>query len=346
MDMAVTKRILLFFFVCLFFSPYRSAAQTTGIYLSGRITLDSLTHYLNLHSKIRLTYDARKIPGARPIYFPPRYYTTNALLARINTAGQLKFLFLGDHIILSKPLMPARLPATKKTEHSPVVLKKATTTRGPIVTKDTLLPAIHVRPIHIPPRPINTTSSHTPSTHLPPPAFQHLQLELTANEVFYGNITAEAGWSFLHVVAGAGITPHHLSWTAGLGSVIADNDDQQLQVRLLYSPLRASGTLIDTTNRNAFTVKGQSFRFELLWCKKLNGHWLFKAGPGLGLLRTTYYLQGSPTAPYGYFPAPENADKLLYLVKPPLLIYNGYSATTSRNYKLWPGISVTICYTF
>lgn len=364
MDMAVIKRILLIGYAGggLIYFPCRTVAQVRPAaapshswsgYLSGKLTLDSLTHYLNLHSSLRITYDSRKIQGNRPIYFPAQSYTITTLLGRIRREGRLTYSFLGDHVILSNAHVQRPRAATAHDRVSYPNLRLSPVALARIIGKDSLPQKIQAPPARAQPllavaatattERQNEKSLSPPKTH---PIFEHLQVGFSGNEVLYGNVIGEAGWRFLHLLAGAGAGPRGLTWSTGLGSMIAGNDDQQLQVRLLYSPMRSTASITDTAQHNTYTVKGKLFRLEALWCKQLGPHWAFKIGPTLSLLKTSYYLHGTLTAPGSFQPITDNRDKLLFLLKPPFLLYNSYSNTSPQNYKLWPGLSLTFCYSF
>ena len=370
MDMAVIKRTLLASGLAgyLFFSPCKTVAQAASaspsgpwtVFLSGNISLDSITHYLNLHSRYRISFDSRDVQSNKPIYFQPRAYPIEAILRRIQSAEHLKFYFYGDHIIFRHPppKPPGKMPASgiaaprqpldavgsRHTARAATPVHLSPITLARIVADSQTPPMIEARPL----RSTRSRSNVIAATATHHQAFDpHWQLGCSANEVLYGNLMAEGGFRFLHLVFAGSLSPHEVTWGAGLGSVIAGNEDQQLQVRLLYSPLHFTyNNQIDTLHKIDITAKGQLYRLELLWCKQLAGHWSLKVGPAFSLLKTSYYSQGVQTAPENSFPANENADRLLYLLKPPFLIHNTFSNTTARNNKLWPGLSLSIDYTF
>lgn len=363
----VTKRILAI--ACLLGTVFFSAAQGqllrgTGA-LIGPISLDSLTHYMNIHTDIRLTFNAGKISGRRPVRFPGRTYDLNGLLAHIQKNTGLTWSLYGKHVIFREdhhkippPIIRKKPAPPKKTGvDTPVIIRQKNTgppvnlaiidtiKRGPVSIDTRTRTRIHVRTTIPAPEngPAKTVAPSSSSKWL-------LHAGVFANEVFYVNGGIEAGIKPVSLLFSVGSNFHVTTWHIGLqsGNLFKHLPERMsFHITAGYSPLSAvinvDSGLQHTTH---FNVKGQLYDLGFTAYSRHGKHWLFKAGIEWRLLKTSYYIDGTLTSPARYFSQGQNPDKTLYLLRPPLKFVNTFDRNSGSNIKFWPGISIGVYYNF
>ena len=358
-------------------TPVRSVSDWKA-HLSGPVSLDSLTSYLNRHSHYRLTFDAQKVKGSMMIRLSPGVYDMPRLLTKIRSSTGLSVIFHGDHIILrptpalSSPAEHAQstaknthdasaLPSGRSFEASPPFATiQSFPTRPSFVTSQSFATSppfatVHAGPgsiVYVPlpgqqsadtPAAIKATRPRTVKGNQA--WSRYLQAGFSANEVLYLNAGVEAGFRVLHLLVSGGASWHTQVWGIGLGSVVAGDDHHQYEVKVQYFPMKID-YIMDSSGGvpELLTVKGQLLRGDLLWDKRLGNAWLLKAGPDVSLLRTHYYVQGTPAELGIYTTSTENLDKQFYLLKPPDLLHNSFSRYSPANTKWWIGLSIGLYY--
>lgn len=367
----VIKRIIVI--VCLLGTVFSSTGQGlqlpgTGA-LIGPITLDSLTHYMNIHTDIRLTFNAGKISGSRPVRFPGRTYNLNGLLAHIQKSTGLTWSLYGKHVIfrdmphkVREKVHEIRYPVVRKKQvqpekipiDTPMVIRRTSTISLVGLVK---IDIIKNNPISIDPKLRRRNSIPVQPENKPltagAPSFSSkwlLHAGVFANEVFYVNGGIEAGIKPVSLLFSVGSNFHVTTWHIGLQSGALFRLPPwhiSYHVTVGYSPL-STGILVDSglQRKILFNVKGQLYDLGFTAYKRHGKHWLFKVGAEYRLLRTSYYKDGALTTPGRYFPQGQNPDKTLYLLRPPLKFVNTFDRNTSTNIKFWPGISIGIYYNF
>ena len=334
------------------------AASAWKAHLSGNISLDSLTSYLNRHSRYRLTFDAQKVKGSMIVSLRPGVYDLPRLLSKIRSATGLSTSFHADHIILRQGPPAARpsptsppLPTSRSLPASPPLPTVRARTASIVSVQltaqqraDTPAAITATRPRTVKGMPQTNSPDQSIPAPTNPALSGYLQAGVSATEVLYLNVGVEAGFRVLHLLVSGGTSWHTQVWGIGLGSVVAGDDDHQYQVKVQFFPLKIGYALDSAGNSNKLTVKGQLLRGDLLWGKRFGDAWLLKIGPDVSLLRTHYYQQGAPVDPGNFTGATENADKQFYLLKPPDLLHNSFSRNSPANTKWWIGLSIGLFY--
>lgn len=325
--------------------------------LIGAITLDSLTHFMNIHTDIRLTFNAGKINGRRSVRFPGRAYDPNSLLAHIQKSTGLTWSLYGKHVIFRDAPHRTQPPVMRKKPATPEKLTADTTVNvhqkrsiSPVIpaTADT----IKRKPVSIDARrkmlpvPLQTTVPE-PGGVARSSSKWLLHAGIFSNEVMYVNGGIEAGVKPISLLFSVGSNFHVTTWHIGLQSgAIFRSWHIPVHVTAGYSPLSAITNVDSGLSKIHFNVKGQLFDLGLTAYVPLGKHWLLKAGAEMRLLRTSYYKDDTLTAPGRYFTQGQDPDKTLYLLRPPLKFVNSFDGNSSTNIKIWPGISLGICYNF
>lgn len=351
--------------------PSRSGASWKA-HFSGAISLDSLTRYMNRRSPYRLTFDAQKVKGTIVVRFSPGIYDMPHLLAAIRSATSFSIVLHGDHIILQH--LRSMHSSVRSSVHSSVHSSLASRAQPPVqkIQTGSIVPISQPLPADtmpavtaMRPRTVKelafTGKGKSVGQALPASAGVgmgggrgrlatgqarnwHLQGGVSANEMLYPTAGAEAGFRWLHLVVSGGTDWHIQTWGIGLGSVIARNDNNEYQLKLQFFPLKENYITDSAAAHQIMTVKGQLFRGDLLWSKRLGNGWLLKAGPGFSLLETRYYVYGASVAPGPYASYNANPDKQFYLLKPPDLLHNSFKSNSPTNTKYWIGLSIGLYY--
>ena len=368
MARAVNKRIVI---VCLLWAVSaigrgQAPAWKTAV-LTGAITLDSLTHYMNIYTDIRLTFNSGKINGSRAVLFPGKTYDVNSLLIYIQEHTGLTWSLYGKHVIfrddprkkapvsvvrkkpVPKPaLRPKRAMETPKVVRQSragmhVELVRVDTIKRNIVTIDTRVKKKNLSLVQDSSSKENTTLGKGPSL-----SNWVLHAGVFANEVFYTNVGIEAGIKPISLLFSVGSNFHVTTWHIGLLSGALKIGKLPVHLTAGYSPLSAKANGIDSglQSKVNITVKGQLYDLGLATYHRHGKHWLFKISLDTRLLKTTYYRDGSPIMPGRYFLQGQDPDKTLYLVRPPLKYSNTFDRSSSTNVKIWPGITIGFYYNF
>lgn len=362
----VTKRIIIACLLgaVLFFPGQGQGQQLPGTgALIGVITLDSLTHFMNIHTDIRLTFNAGKINGRRSVRFPGRAYDLNGLLAHIQKSTGLTWSIYEKHVIFRDAPHRTRPTAIRKKTIMP--RKVADDTPAAVVHPKSATSSVSLAPIIPSASPISAkipTSSSYRSTNIASlPSSQSTNIErpssskwlvhagVFANEVMYVNGGIEAGIKPLSLLFSIGSNFHVTTWHIGLQSGALFRLPPwhiSYHVTAGYSPLSAFTNVDSGRSQIRFNVKGQLYDLGIAAYNRHGKHWLFKVGVEWRLLRTSYYKDGKLTAPEQYFAQGQDPDKTLYLLHPPLKIVNTFDRNSSTNIKVWPGISIGIYYDF
>jgi len=328
--------------------------------LSGRISLDSLTRYVQLHSVFRFSFNSRKIQGDRQIYFAKGRYPLPRLLQRIRQSTGLYYNLHKEHVILQDypprgwtdaPSVPGgpRSGGGKRVEQPETITKKAPSVVAKTVRIQSVLQPIpqrrpiFARPLFVRP-PAARPAPQPPSRRIPD---WHLQAGLFAAETLYGNLRVEAGLSFLHVLVSHGTDGTRHLWQIGLGSVIRKKENTAWQLFATWSPLHAQFPP-DTVAAfgKAYSGKGWWVNAGLHYSGKISGHWIFKTGATLNLLKTAYYVDGQLSNAINVFPMTQDPDKRYVLLKSPYYMVNTFNRNNPTNYKGWIGLTAGIYYNF
>lgn len=369
------QRVIGFVISCLAggisFSGYAQPVPLKAIF-TGPITLDSITHYMNIHTDIRLTFNSGKIKGGRAVVFPGRRYDVNGLLEHIQRKTGLSYSFYGKHVIfrdhpqkaamavvrkkrayrgnkeLQQPKMVPRasvgshigLARTDTITRHAVRIDTGIRKRSSIAIKRSVLRGIQ------PPGTSAVQSSSANETPPPQDSKWILRTGVFANEVFYVNGGIEAGIRPVSLLFSVGSNFHVNSWHIGLSSAAFKYRGVRIHVTAGYSPLKTTFGIDSGLQTINVTAKGQWYDLGLAAYIQQGKHWLIKAGVSCNLLRTSYYKDGALTTAGRYFMQHQNPDKLLYLLRPPLKFVNTYDRNSSSNIKLWPGLSLGLYYSF
>ena len=316
------------------------------------ITLDSLTHYMNLHSDVRFTFNSHRVNGKRIIPFIGVPYDLNGLLRQIKKTTGLEYVFFGRYIIFRDRVKTARPPPGTAHRRPPAGHPENTPNRagtdtpriredtsavslGPSVTEGATQPT-SFKPLRV--------SAPVERPHRPLP--WHLQGGIFGSDALYTNVAVEAGLQPLHVVFSGGTNFRVGGWRIGLGSVIVERPGTVWQLVAGFSPLNKATRFLDSGQSINVTLRGQLYDAGIEWCKRIGTHWLIKAAAGPSLLQTTYYKGGVKTALTPYLRPGQNPDQVIYLLRPPLTIINRPGNNDSENTKVWIGATVGIYYEF
>jgi len=317
--------------------------------LTGAITLDSLTRYMNIHTDIRLTFNSGKVHGGRTVLFPGKTYDVNGLLLYIQQHTGLTWTLIGKHVIFRDDPHKMRAPAARKKPAPRVIgvhtrLARIDTTKREAVTIDT-----RIREKSLPLVQSSPPKENQAPEKKPVPSKWILRAGAFASEVLYTNAGIEAGIKPVSLLFSVGSNFHLTTWHIGLQSGAIRLWPWKIPVHITagYSPLSATIKVDSGVQQTiSFTAKGQLYDLGVTAYQRHGKHWLFKVSLDTRLLKTSYYKNGTLTAPGRYFPLTEDPDKILYLLRPPLKFVNTFDRNSATNIKLWPGISIGFYYSF
>lgn len=349
--------------------PSPGYRTSTTFPIPGPLTLDSLTSFIHHRSRIRFSFNSRKIQGDRVISFTRGGYSLSQILKQVRQGTGLYYFSFKDHIIFQDNPPVKRSPVTQTADHQ--TAKPANHSATPDAAEHS--------PVHSPettigqrnPVPLTGTYSITPAAAFPKigtvkprplvhelvggfndpfitrkPSRWHLQAGAFGSNSLWFNPGIEAGIHPIHAVFSwtTDFDKIH-TWRLGLGSVILNRENWQIQLIAAYSPLRTIYPYDSIVLDKKYLLKGQLYNFTIWWCQKLGSHWMLKGGPEFNVLRTVYYVNGSPSPFINQLTfAPENPDTKFTLLRTPWMIYNNFDRNKDNNIKAWINLSIGIYY--
>jgi hypothetical protein len=352
-------------------SPKTGSMPPATFTVDGSISLDSLTSYVHHHSSIRFSFNSRKIKGDREILFSKGAYSLPQILQHIQRGTGLYYFTYRDHIIFQdNPPIHSSRPVHNPPRHQ----NEPLSSRNDAVTDHLLsvipppgsirtVPAMDSNAMfHRVPAPRLTAGKSNPVSmsldkyrarhilssnekeHIP--SSWHLQTGASYSNFLYFNPGMEVGPKPIHLVLSWFTDFNKIkTWQLGLGSILLEREHMQLQLIAAYSPLKAIFHYDSIVTDKKYIVKGQFYNLTLSWCQKLGNHWWLKGGPAFNLLRTTYYVNGKPSAYINQLTLPpDNPDTRFSIMHTPLLIYNNFDTARTSNIKGWIGLSVGVYY--
>lgn len=319
--------------------------------LGGNITLDSLTSYLHTHSRLRFSFNSRKVRGNRVIHFTPGLYDRRRLLATIHAGTGLFFFVVRDHVIFQDNPPPGT-PATK-TVHPASASRDM---RNTLTTPDlapTAPPADIAYPLDWPGAKPGRPMPFKPNPVPPPPPMAaavghrhewYLRYGLQSADVMYLEPTLEVGTNPIQLVAGWATDWYVSGLKLGLGSVIVNRKRTQWQLTATVSFLKKVYPFDSAAVNYQYPVRGQLYRLDAWWCKKLGKYYLLKVAPGFDVLRTVYIVNGQPSAGINRYIYYRDPNTTYYLVKAPVKVFDTFDRSRPSNLKGWLTLSVGIYY--
>jgi hypothetical protein len=172
----------------------------------------------------------------------------------------------------------------------------------------------------------------------------HLQTGIHGSNVLYFDATLEAGLHPIHLIAGWAGDGYVNGLKLGLGSVILDREKTQLQLTATVTFLKKNYPFDSTVVGFQYPVRGQLYRLDAWWCRKLGNRWLLKMAPGFDVMRTAYIVDGRPSAAINRFDFFENPDTKYYLIKAPLRVFDTFDRDKPTNLKGWISLSLGLYY--
>lgn len=183
----------------------------------------------------------------------------------------------------------------------------------------------------------------------------------SADEIYYFNPSARAGFSFLYATVSynLGGSPH---WRYGLGTSARINDKWNMHLAFntgkkipgaynlvtidtIFPPDPDSGEVSFVETNHAITVQSKLTRFSLQLEYQLTKDVTLSGAATLNYLTTEYSSNGAPVQ-FDNFKGSTTTDpdKEFRLIKPPYLLGNSYSGTNSTNSKIWIGLQLSLFY--
>jgi|GEM_PF-932727 len=166
---------------------------------------------------------------------------------------------------------------------------------------------------------------------------------LAADDVFYAGPTLHIGLPWLYLIGKWNTNFSVQGVSYGVGSSLHLSDNWNLSLDVTMGSLSREFRNPDTLWKKIL-VKGRLLRIGLQAEKEINERWLFRFGPVLNLLNSTYYYDGKPATLSDYFRPGTDIDGTYYIVKPLYTIRNSYKSNATSSSKSWIGLQVSLLY--
>ncbi|WP_133994857.1 hypothetical protein [Dinghuibacter silviterrae] len=263
------------------------------LFLSGDITLDSLTRLVHRTSDIRFSFDARKIRSDQVIHFYAGRYSLNCLLVAIRGATDLTFVRYREHIIFrhKHPGLTGvntagfAAPSADETGEAPPAEAGA----DPEV-------AAAFQPVLSSPTPAEGAPAKVGGHHSTGGGLRlfgswnlfkghswYAGLDLGMSTAMFLNPHLEAGFRRLYLIAGWQTNGPLSGWAAGLGSIVFERDRGLLRVSV------TAGPVFDSMDRErGLTLRDMLYSVSATWSERFGKHWALGVGLDFSYLKTEF----------------------------------------------------------